>query len=137
MPLPDGRQWWDVDDDEVIEVVMPAEESDLLAHGLLHVGGPARPTDLLAQVIGFDGVRTMLHDGARIRRTLRAGHPRLTKRDWSRALVCTEIAFASSYYGAAGDWTNVTGLTEEHSLRTLRRVQDRLCGLRAAPLPRE
>ena len=105
--------------------------------GLHQWGGPTRPTDAVAQVIGFADVETMQSDARRIRRALRDESP-LSKRDWQRALVATEIVLASSFYGAAGDWEIVAaGWDDQRTLGTLRRLQRRLAGLRAAPRSRE
>ena len=79
----------------------------------------------------------MQSDARRIRRALRDGSP-LSKRDWQRALVATEIVLASSFYGAAGDWEIVAaGWDDQRTLETLRRLQRRLVGLRAAPRSRD
>ena len=57
----------------------------------------------------------------------------MSKRDWARALVATEIGFASSYYGARTDWEIVTGWSDERTLSVLRNLQRTLAGLRAPP----
>ncbi|MBA3261089.1 MAG: hypothetical protein H0T69_01170 [Thermoleophilaceae bacterium] len=63
---------------------------------------------------------------------LRAGQA-LAKRDWERALVAIEIVFASSFYGAAGDWEIVSGWDDDRTLRVLRGIQRKLAGFRAPP----
>ena len=56
------------------------------------------------------------------RRALDSGE-QLDKADVRRALEATEIVFVSDTLGAASDWEIVTGLTDEETLRTLRKVQ--------------
>ena len=130
------RHRWEVELDEVVEVELSAEERDLLWEGLHQWGGPTRPTDAVAQVIGFDDVETMRVEGRRIRQSLRDGSA-LSKRDWQRALTAIEIVWASSFYGAAGDWETVAaGWDDQRTLQTLRRLQRRFVGLRAAPCNR-
>jgi hypothetical protein len=96
---------------------------------------PTRPTDALAQVIGFADVSAMFKEGRRIRADLKSGDA-LCKRDWQRALVAVEIVWASSVYGAAGDWEIVSTWCDEKTLRVLRRLQSKLAGLRQPPRAR-
>jgi hypothetical protein len=132
----ESHRWWEVEPDEVVDVELSGDERDLLRQGLLQWGGPTRPTDAVAQVIGFSDVETMHRDGERLRQLLRDGTP-LSKRDWQRALVATEIVWASNFYGAAGDWEIVAaGWDDQRTLQTLRQLQRRLAGLRAAPRSR-
>ncbi len=86
------------------------------------------------QVIGFADVDTMHNEGHRICRLLDKGVD-LTKRDLQRALIATEIVWASSYYGAAGDW-EIVAWEDERTLRTLRQLQGKLAGLRSPPRSR-
>jgi hypothetical protein len=123
---------WQIEADEVIDPGLSAEERELLWHGLLHWGGPARPTDALARVIGFSSVDRLFAESKPLMESLKGGRP-LRKRDWERVLVATEIGFSSSYYGAAGDWEIVTGWDDERTLRVLRGIQRKLAGFRAPP----
>jgi hypothetical protein len=56
---------------------------------------------------------------------LKARDP-LSKEDWERALLATEIAFASSVRGSGTDWAMCTGLSDEITLTLLREAQRRL-----------
>ena len=67
------------------------------------------------------GIRRLLDDGSD-----------LTKRDLQRALIATEIVWASNYYGAGNDW-EIVAWDDERTLRTLRQIQRKLAGLRAPP----
>ena len=70
-----------------------------------------------------------LKDGQRVSAELRrisgllvAEEP-LTSGDWARALLATEIGFASRIYGSVNDWVNVTGADEVQTFLLLREVQ--------------
>ena len=126
------RPPWEIGPEEVIDPRLSVEERELLWQGLLQWGGPTRPTDAIARVIGFSSVDGMFDEMKPIQEGLKGGRP-LAKRDWERALVATEIVFASNYYGAAGDWEIVTGWDDERTLRVLRGIQRKLAGFRAPP----
>jgi hypothetical protein len=84
-----------------LAINLTQDERDLLAHGLREWGGPTRATDLVARAIGFSDVEN-LYDGAkRIAAALDAEED-LPPGDWARALIATEVAFASDFYGSAG-----------------------------------
>lgn len=57
--------------DAAVPVELTKRERDLLARGLLEWGGPARPSDAVARVIGFNDVETLHREGDRIRRILK------------------------------------------------------------------
>ena len=125
--------WWDIDIDRLVGVDLTDEERSLLWEGLHQWGGPTRPSNELARVIGFADVETLHAEGRRIRQALRSGAA-MSKRDWQRALVGTEIVWASSFYGAAGDWEIVAaGWDDQRTLRVLRQIQRKLAGLRSPP----
>jgi hypothetical protein len=89
------KQPWEIGPDEVIDPGLSVEERELLWQGLQQWGGPTRPTDAVARVMGFSNVDRMHEEMEPIRERLKAGQP-LPKRDWERALVATEIVFASA-----------------------------------------
>jgi hypothetical protein len=125
--------WSNVKPDEVVDVKLSGDERDLLWEGLHQWGGPTSPTDAVARVIGFADVETMHTEGERIRQLLRDGRS-LTKRDWQRALIATEIVWASSFYGAASDWEIVAaGWDDQRTLQVLRQLQGRFLGLGPPP----
>lgn len=127
-----ARSRWDVDADALIAVELPGELRELLREGLHQLGGPTRPTDALAELIGFESVESMHDDAARIGEAIRAGEA-LTRREWRCALVTLEVVFASSYYGAGDDWATVSPWDDQRTLVLLRSVQRALGGLRAPP----
>lgn len=95
--------------DEVVDVALTDEERFLLEHGLVEWGGPARCTEAMAVAIGFDSVAELLASGYRIADALSKGKP-LTRSDWTRALLATEVVFASDVLGSGHDWEVTTGL---------------------------
>jgi hypothetical protein len=110
------------------------DERHLLVHGLREWGGPTRATDLVARAIGFVDVKS-LYDGAeRIAIALDAQKD-LTPGDWARALIATEIAFASDFYGSGWDWSITAGYDDETTIRRLRSVQRKLIGVAQLPQP--
>lgn len=64
-------------------------------------------------------------DGERLLRSLEAGEP-LTALDWCRAVLATEIVFASNLMGSGHDWMFTTGLSDERSIVLLRQIQRKL-----------
>jgi hypothetical protein len=94
----------------------------LLRQGLAQWGGPCDMTDALAVALGYEDATHFSEEADRIRRALDSGE-QLDKADARRALEATEIAFVSDTLGAACCWETVTGLTDEETLRTLRKVQ--------------
>ncbi len=94
--------------------------------------GPAAPTEAMALAMGFRDVADLFAEGERIAAFIRAGRS-LTKADWRRALVATEIVFASSTVGAGLDWSIVTGYQDDETIRILRAIQRKLGGSRTWP----
>jgi len=79
---------------ETVAIQLSDDERALLVCGLGEWGGPTCPTDALAQAMGSEDVAVLLVDTKRVAVRLKAGEP-LTAADWARALIATEIAFAS------------------------------------------
>lgn len=101
----------------------------LLWRGLLEWSGPARPSDAMAVAIGFLSVDDLLYEGSRIGEVIRAGGS-LSKTDWRRALLATEIVFASNTVGAGLDWSITTGFQDDETIEILRSIQRKLLGSR-------
>jgi hypothetical protein len=108
-------------------VELTVGERRLPREGLHQWGGPAGPTDELAAAMGFGDVSQLLADTARLSEQLGAGAS-LSPRDLKRALVATEIVFASDVFGAGVEWSIVTGLTDEETIAALRLLQRKLIG---------
>lgn len=119
--------------DDPIAVSLSAQERELLRSGLEEWEGPAHPTDDLAVAMGFTGVEDLLNRMQGLRTGLVESSP-MTPMDWARALIATEVAFASDVYGSGWDWSSTTGLTDEETIRLLRQVQRKLIGVVAPVL---
>jgi len=110
---------------ETVAVQLSDDERALLVRGLGEWGGGTRPTDALARAMGSENVAGLLADTKRVAAQLEADEP-LTAADWARALIATEIAFASDYYGSGWDWSVIAGFDDEETIRRLRQVQRKL-----------
>jgi hypothetical protein len=53
------------------------------------------------------------------------GQP-LTPADWRRALLATELAFASDVLGSGVEWSTTTGWRDDETIRCLRNIQRKL-----------
>jgi len=120
------------DSDEVVDVALSDDERFLLDRGLVEWGGPAHCTEAMATALGFDGVDHLLTEGYRIADDLSKKRP-LTRRDWTRALLATEVVFASNVLGSGHDWEATTGLDDASTIRVLRDVQLVLAGVIIRP----
>lgn len=110
---------------EAVSVELSDDERSLLRWGLLDWGGPASPTDGLAQVMGFASVADLSAEKYRIAESVWTGKP-LSRRDWTRALVATEFVWASDVYGSGLDSTHTSGFSDAEAVVLLRSVQRKL-----------
>src|SRR5918995_4479562 len=113
---------------QFIETDLTDQERFVLNRGLVEWGGPAHCTEAMARAMGFQSVANLLEEGDRIVNDIEARRP-LTRRGWTRALLATEIAFASDVLGSGVEWPDTTGLDDVETLRTLRRLQLKLAGV--------
>lgn len=104
-------------------------EREVLRWGLIEWLGPARPTQELAQAMGFADVAELHHDVTRLADAIDARAP-LTATDWVRALLATEIAFISDVFGSGSDWQITVGLPDDVSLAAIRRLQRKIVRVR-------
>ena len=111
--------------DDLVAVELLPDEIRLLSSGLSEWGGPAQCTDELAVAMGFLDVHNLFQEAGRLRAALKEGAA-LTRRDWARILAATEIVFASDIFGAGVDWETTTGMSDEETIRLLRKVQRKL-----------
>jgi hypothetical protein len=107
---------------DLLAVDLTDDEIRVLRHGLLEWGGPARCTDRMALAMGFESVDDILRQGDRIRTALDDRQP-MSQRDWVRALLATEVVFASDVLGSGQDWESTSGLTDAETIRVLRSLQ--------------
>jgi hypothetical protein len=111
----------------MVEFELTAEERFLLSRGLAEWGGPAYCTDALAVAMGFDSVADLAVQSDRLLRSLDAREP-LSRWDWTRVLLATEIVFVSDVVGSGVEWETTTGLADARSLEVLRDLQRKLVG---------
>jgi hypothetical protein len=50
----------------------------------------------------------------------------MTREDWRRTLLATEIVFASDVVGAGTDWPVTTGLSDQETVAALRAIQKKI-----------
>lgn len=108
-----------------VAVELTDDERHLLSWGLIEWGGPARCTEELALAMGFTSVADIFDEGYRIADDIRVGKP-LPRVDWARALLATEIVFASEVVGSGRDWESTAGMDDVKSIGLLRSVQRKL-----------
>jgi hypothetical protein len=73
----------------------------------------------------FESAAVLLEEARRLKPLIRGGQP-LSRRDWRRALIATEIVFASDVFGSGWDWSITTGLADEDTIRILRSLQRKI-----------
>lgn len=107
------------------QLTLNDEESLLLQQGLMEWCGPARCTEEFAVAMGFDSIQDLSRRGLSIHGAL-AGRKALDPMDWARALLATELAFASDVVGSGYEWSTTTGWADDTTVRVLRSVQLKL-----------
>jgi hypothetical protein len=93
--------------------------------------GPLDASDEVANVFDCQDARDMATVLLQLHTQLNQGQA-LTMRDLMRALLATELAWASAVLGDPTDWENITGRSDGQTLAGLRRLQE---GLRDAGAP--
>ena len=114
-----------VDPLDLVDVELTGGERRLLDTGLGQWGGPARLTEQLAIAMGFAGQADFFAQSERLSEALRDSQA-LSRLDWTRILLATEIAFASDVVGAGVEWQTVVGWSDEETISVLRQVQRKL-----------
>jgi hypothetical protein len=125
------------DPDELIEVELTDEERFVLNRGLVEWGGPASCTDAMAVAMGFASVRDLFDQSDRLLAALDTGRP-MSRWDWTRTLLATEVVFASDVIGSGSEWVDTTGLDDARTFQVLREIQRKLvrARIRIGPRPR-
>ncbi|MDA0179816.1 hypothetical protein OJ997_05885 [Solirubrobacter phytolaccae] len=88
-------------------------------------GGPAKMTDEVAALLGYEDKAAFNQDQERLEHCVAGALP-ASRGDWRRVLLAAELAFASYELGGAWDWETVTGINEEAAILVLRAVQSKL-----------
>lgn len=107
---------------KAVSLQLTDDERRMLAYGLKDWGGPAHGTDSLAVAMGFSSLDDLEEDGERIAAAILSGQA-LPVRDWTRAMVATEIAFASDVLGTGSEWTVINARTDAYWIDVLRSLQ--------------
>jgi hypothetical protein len=108
---------------ELAHVDLTDVERRLLAAGLMEFGGPAAGAGALAPLVGAESIDAFFKLTDRLTVAIESSQP-LSDLDWARAVVLTEICWASDIVGAAGDFG--TNMPDEVALPTLRSLQRKL-----------
>ena len=111
--------------DELIQFDLDDSEKRLLRWGLADWSGPARCTDEMAIAMGFRNVEDLFTEGDRLYAALQRAEP-MSRFDWFRVLLATEIVFASDLVGSGRDWSIASGVSDVESLAILRRIQQKI-----------
>jgi len=108
---------------KLIHVDLTADERELLTSGLNEYLGPAAGAPVLAPLVG---ARTIEEFFELLNRLMSAIETRqaLSELDWTRALLLTEISWASDVLGAASEIQ--TTIRDERALPLLRSLQRKL-----------
>jgi hypothetical protein len=77
--------------------------------------------------MGFDEDPDLIEQRERLSAAI-VSSARLSRFDWTRALLFVEIMFASDVIGAGVEWPAVMTSYDEEALRLLRQVQRKLVG---------
>ncbi len=109
--------------DEVLNLELTDDERLLLLTGLLEFGGPALGARVVAPIVGAQSVDEFFALTDRLRAAITDRKP-LTGTDWTRALVLTEICWASEVLGAASEFHST--MSDAEALRSLRSVQRKI-----------
>jgi len=72
--------------------------------------------------MGFSGLDDLYATGRRLQQAIEQRMP-LTRLDWLRALLATEIVFASDVVGSGHDWMFTTGISDADTIARLRGLQ--------------
>lgn len=112
---------------EPLKVALTNEELRVLVAGVNEWLGPAYCTIEMVVAMGYQSYEDLDATAERLTDTL----PTLvlSPEDWVRALVATEVAFASSGHGSGPDWSVSTGYSDEFTVRVLRQLQQKLAPL--------
>ena len=112
-----------------VAVPLADQERRLLSSGIAEWGGPARCTEEFATAMGCDTVADLHAERPRLMGAIGAARP-LSRQDWQRVLVLTEVVFVSDLVGSGVEWETTTGLSDEVTIRLLRGIQRKLVGVR-------
>jgi hypothetical protein len=108
---------------DVVDIELTEDERTLLLAGLLEYGGPAVGARVVFPIVGAVDLDEFFELTDRLRHSITA-HESLSALDWTRALVLTEICWASDILGAASDFG--INLTDGRAMAALRSLQRKI-----------
>jgi hypothetical protein len=114
-----------VAEDDLVSAPLDDEERRVLSSGIAEWGGPARCTEEFAQAMGFDSLADLHAERPRLLQALGANQP-MSRKDWRRALLLTEVVFVSDVVGSGVDWETTTRPSDEETIRLLRGIQRKM-----------
>lgn len=89
-----------------VQIDLSERERDFLVTCLKCWGGADHCTEELAVAMGFESVADLFDQIARIVPAIKS-NAALSRLDWERTLVASEIAFGNTLFGVAWDWPAV------------------------------
>jgi len=95
---------------EEVSLDLTRDEVHMLVYGLKDWSGRTDCTESLSKAFGFDGLDDFLAAGDRIANAISRREP-LTVRDWTRALLATEVGWVSRVVGAVSGTRFMRGPT--------------------------
>jgi hypothetical protein len=105
---------------ELVTIDLTDDERQFMFYGLGEWLGPARGARLLLPVFGMSTTDEFYDMVTRLTEAMRAAEP-LSDLDWARALLLTEISWASQLLGAGVDFA--TNVRDEIAIGLLRSIQ--------------
>lgn len=109
----------------LVEPELSRDQRRLLTNGLSEWGGPVSPSLALVVAMGFSDLEDFRSAKRRMFSQILNREP-MSRFDWTRALVATEIVFISEVVGGAIDWEPDTDFDDKTTLRLLRETQTSL-----------
>lgn len=116
-----------------VAIDLTLDEAQFLERALQQWGGPGRCTEALAAALGFNDLADFSTSLQALIQALKNGEA-LSRTNWTRVLLASEIAFASDVVGAGVEWPTVTGWSDEQTIRLLRELQRKLMMARVISL---
>jgi hypothetical protein len=106
---------------DLVRADLTDDERDLLVSGLMEYGGLAKGGPALAPLVGVASVAEFNQLVDRLMSAIEKNEP-LSDLDWARALVLTEISWASDLLGAGTEfWSNMRDEKAAPLMRSLQR----------------